>query len=575
MLKARELIAKLPNLIRRAFFKSNRRQIIMESERFKNPAVLLLAAIVAGCSQIAVVSEKSPARFQATSGTNQAIAQRIDRAQALERSQPQAALEAYVDAARDSLHELERNPANPEARRCYNFAVAGIFSVIREAKLDPWTQALRFGASSGLTLIGRNDPSKPEQNPALYDLIPTDQLRYHGTYVKEDVRQEGIGAPLVVVRHVTAEKAAEFFMPPAIYYGVTGVAEFEGSRCVLSIKDPLASETVAVEGRTYPMAANFTGALAMTLAKEKPQKLGFVRLLRPQEYASTFRVARLEPYNPNKSVVLVIHGLMDTPVTWVPLINDLRSDKDIRRNYQFWFYSYPSGYPYPYSALILRQELDAIEKRFPLGRKMVLIGHSMGGCISRTLITDTGDKLWIEGFGKPPEQTEMPAESKHLLEQAIILKHRPEIGRVIFMSTPHRGSDLASNWIGRIGSMLVKTPSRLISIGEIITAGLQPDPAALQLKRFPNSVDTLAPNNRFVVAINKVPITPGIPYYSIVGDRGRGDTPNSSDGVVAYWSSHLDGARSEFIAPCNHGSPLNPQAIAEVHRILKLNAQSR
>src|SRR5439155_22460667 len=107
--------------------------------------------------------EKYPARFQATSGTNQAIAQRIDRAQALARSQPRAALEAYVDAARDSLHELERNPANPEARRCYNFAVAGIFSVIREAKLDPWTQALRFGARRGLTVIGRNDPSEPGQ----------------------------------------------------------------------------------------------------------------------------------------------------------------------------------------------------------------------------------------------------------------------------------------------------------------------------------------------------------------------------------------------------------------------------
>jgi hypothetical protein len=146
---------------------------------------------------------------------------------------------------------------------------------------------------------------------------------------------------------------------------------------------------------------------------------------------------------------------------------------------------------------------------------------------------------------------------------------------VIFMSTPHRGSDLASNWIGRIGSMLVKTPSKLITIGQTIREAATPDPAALQLKRFPNSVDTLAPNNRFVVAINKVPITPGIPYYTILGDRGRGDSPNSSDGVVPYWSSHLDASRSEFIAPCNHSSPLNPQAIAEVHRILKDNAQSQ
>src|SRR5260370_38470883 len=99
-------------------------------------------------------------------------------------------------------------------------------------------------------------------------------------------------------------------MPPAIYYGVTGVAEFEGSRCVLSIKDPLATETVSVEGHTYPLAANYTAALAMLLAKEKPQKLGFVRLLRPQEYPATFRVARMGPYHPEKKAVRVIHALL-------------------------------------------------------------------------------------------------------------------------------------------------------------------------------------------------------------------------------------------------------------------------
>src|SRR2546430_3359360 len=195
--------SQTPNLIRRAFFKSNRRQIIMKSERFKNSAVILLAAIVAGCSQIAVVSEKPPARFQASPGTNQAIAQTIDRAQALDRSQPQAALEAYANAARDSLHELERNPANTEARRCYNFAVAGIFSVIRQAKLDPWTKPVQVGANNKLTLTGKRDLAKPEQNPTLYELVPTDALRYHGAYVKDDVKKDGIGAPLIAVRRLT------------------------------------------------------------------------------------------------------------------------------------------------------------------------------------------------------------------------------------------------------------------------------------------------------------------------------------------------------------------------------------
>jgi pimeloyl-ACP methyl ester carboxylesterase len=548
----------------------------MKTSQLRLGAGIALTLVFAGCaSPIAVVSEKPPARFQTTSGTDQGIAQTIDRAQSLERSQPLVALDAYASAAREALRDLDRNPADKEARRCYNFAVAGIFSVIRSAKLDPWNQPVRVGGASELTLTGRKDPAKPEQDPALYDLVPTDQLRYHGAYVKDDVTKDGIGAPLVAVRHLTVEKAAELFTAPAIYYGVTGLVDFEGSRCIVSIRDPLAMEAVTVDAHTYPLAANFTASLAMVLAQEKPQKLGLVRLLVPEKYAATARVARMEPYNPNKSVVLFVHGLMDTPATWVPMLNDLRADKEIRANYQFWFYSYPSGYPYPYSALILRQELDSIEKRFPLRKPMVLVGHSMGGCISRTLITDAGTKLWIEGFGKPPEQTEMPAQSKRLLEQALIFKHRPEIGRVIFMSTPHRGSDMASNWLGRIGSMLVRTPGKLLTVGRTIRETATADPAALQLKRLPNSVDTLAPNNRFVVAINEIPTTPSIPVHTILGDRGKGDSPNSTDGVVAYWSSHFDGAESERIVPSNHSSPLNPEAIAEVHRILKLNARSQ
>ena len=96
----------------------------------------------------------------------------------------------------------------------------------------------------------------------------------------------------------------------------------------------------------------------------------------------------------------------------------------------------------------------------------------------------------------------------------------------------------------------------------------------LKLRRIPNSVDTLAPNNRFVKAINTIPITPGIPYHTIMGDRGRGDAPNSSDGVVPYWSSHMDGAQSECIVPSAHPAHQNPKAIEEVRRILVLNARS-
>jgi pimeloyl-ACP methyl ester carboxylesterase len=537
---------------------------------YRHIVVSIVALAMVGCAQIAVVSEKHPGALPAGSGKSQIAAQSIERGLAEEKNQPIAALGEYVTAVRQSLTELNQNQKNVEAMRTYNFAIARIFGVIRDAKLDPWTHPLEVGAKGEFTLTWKRDP-RPEWNLALYQLIPTDELTIKGTYVEKRVTKDGIGAPLVAKRTLSDEQAAKLFVAPRIYYGITATAQFEGSRCVISAHDPSNVDSIRIDGHSYPLAADFTASYALLLAREKPQKLGLVRLLQPEKYTSTFRLARMEPYDPNKTVLLVIHGLMDTPVTWVPMMNEMYADPFIRHNYQFWFYSYPSGYPYPYSALILRQELDGMEKRFLLRKKIVVVGHSMGGCISRTLITDTGDKLWLAAFGKPPNQTNLPPETKRFLEEAIIFKHRPEIGRVIFMSTPHRGADLATNWVGRIGSALIRTPRNLLTLGQAAMEALPPDPAALQLKRVPNSVDTLAPNNRFVVAINKLPITPGVPYHTIAGDRGRGDTPKSSDGVVAYWSSHLDGANSEFIAPCDHSSPLNPQAMAEVHRILKLN----
>src|SRR5947209_5009743 len=125
--------------------------------------------------------------------------------------------------------------------------------------------------------------------------------------------------------------------------------------------------------------------------------------------------------------------------------------------------------------------------------------------------------------------------------------------------------------MGRIGAVLVKSPRMFTSVYPSTMPLLVDDAAARTLKRMPNSVDTLEPNDRFVEAVNKLPITPGIPYHSIIGDRGRGDTPNSSDGVVPYWSSHFPGAQSELIVNSDHGAQYNPQAIREVNRILKQN----
>ena len=535
---------------------------------------LITACALASCATYSKVSEKRPRYVLSTRpvGMLANAEAGIVKAMRIDRRDPLVALGEYMSAAETALGQLERSPQDETASHTYNFAVARIIATIRDAKLDPWTQPLRVPGRDGEFVLTHKPDPRPQWNPALYDFTPADQFDVRGTYVTERTTRDGIGAPVVAVGREVNKEARANFTPPRTYYGVTAIARFEGRRCVLSFEDPLATETVRVDGQIFPLAADFTVPLAVMLASTNPKKLELTRLLNPAKYAETARISRLQPYDPNKIVVLVIHGLMDTPATWAPMLNRLRGYPEIRRNYQFWFYSYPSGYPYPYSAAILRHELDAIEKRFPLRKPMVVIGHSMGGCISRLLITDAGDKLWMELFKKPPEQVPLSPESRKLFTDTLIFQHRPEIGRVIFISAPLRGSELASNWLGRIGSSLVRSPITLLEAGRDALKTTTFRSGELKLKRIPNSVDTLAPTNRFVIAINTIPITPGIPYHTIVGDQGKGDAPNSSDGVVPYWSSHMDGAKSELVVPSGHGAHQNPQAIQEVRRILILNA---
>jgi pimeloyl-ACP methyl ester carboxylesterase len=308
--------------------------------------------------------------------------------------------------------------------------------------------------------------------------------------------------------------------------------------------------------------------LAVMLRETDPKRLELSRVFNPEKYANTAAIERLQPYDPNKSIVLVIHGLMDSQATWTPMINILRADAEIRKNYQFWFYSYPSGYPYPYSAAILRHELDDLEALYPARKPMVVIGHSMGGCISRLLITDSGDQLCQKIFGKPLEEVPLSPKTRAYFRDELFFRHRPEIGRMIFIAAPLRGSDMATGWLTRLVANFIR-PARLVAQASSEMLRVAGAANSLKLKRRANGVDTLAPDSRFVKSINTIPITPGIPYDTIIGDRGRGDTPHSSDGIVPYSSSHLDGAQSEHIVPSKHNAHQNPEAIAAVLSILK------
>jgi pimeloyl-ACP methyl ester carboxylesterase len=545
--------------------------------------ILVLGALLAlsACAPLAQVREIRPS-LGAQHGTLPQLRhaeQAIAEGDNLKRADPTRAIGFYLSGVRSATSELRKDPNDRVALRDYDFALSRVFSVIHDAHLDPWTRPLHVPApNGGQYLLTHRAIANRLWRPQDYELIPADELDVRGKFVVPRVTREGAGAALVAVRHEQAPQVPLRFAPPRVYTAITAVGRFNRRKCEIEFIDPLATESINVSGRTLPSRADFTAPIALGLSSEHPEKIGFAAMLNPEKFAHTARLVQVQPYAPNKIPVLFVHGLQDTPVSWVPMVSALWSDPVFRRNYQVCVFSYPSGYPFQYSALLLRRELDTFDRTFPHHRPIVLIGHSMGGIICRLMITDSGgDKVWRYFFAKPPTRTKLSPETKALLEEALIFTPRRDVARVIFISTPHRGSVLAQNSIGRIGSSLIRKSMRVMNAGpEILRASVvQEDPTVLKLNRLPNSIDTLSPNDPFLKEMNTLSMAKRIPYHSIIGDRGRGDTPNSSDGVVPYWSSHLEGAESEKIVPSGHGAEHSPEGIAEVVRILHEHIASR
>ena len=548
----------------------SRQSAVKRLRRIQGGFVVVVIFGLSGCAHLATV-RVTPARPPAATGNDEQLQAAKACLASAERERPLLSLGDDLTAAKLSLQVLERRRNDSLAQSMYNFSVARAVENVERAKIEPWRHKIDIvNDGSNYTLVTPK-PIDPQHDPSRYDLFPTDSLKISGQFFKTRSSVEGVGAPLVAVARSENPQFRQQYRLPRVYAPVTAAIRFSGQKAELEFVDPMKSDRIALNKRTFPLAADFSAPTAMLIARERPERLGLSRVLDPQKYADTARLCQLQQYDPNRTPVIFVHGLQETGASWTPMIDTLRNDPSIRKHYQFWFFSYPSGYPYPYSAALFRRELDGMKRAFPNHKRVVLIGHSMGGMICRLMVTDSGERIWRDYFSTPPAKTPLASDTRKLLEEALVFNHRPDVERVIFISTPHRGSKFATGLIGRIGAALVRTPQPFTDIYASTKPLLIADPAARPLKRMPNSVDTLEPNDRFVEAVNKLPIAPGIPYHSIMGDRGRGDTPNSSDGIVPYWSSHLDGAKSELIVNSGHGAQYNPQAIEEVERILRMN----
>ncbi|MEM1203986.1 MAG: hypothetical protein AAGN66_12225 [Acidobacteriota bacterium] len=503
--------------------------------------------------------------------------------------------------------EAGLDPTPRAAADLYNFAVSRLITHLQTQVPDvdgpggaSWSfegPFHRFHLRFGDTGLWRTDD---------FELRPADGIEVNG--LRNRFRTRGLGAPVVAVRKELPEKPdlhRGFFPSYEYLYPLTARLRFAedrpgegGGACcltggapvaaVLDLHDPLSAESAPWRGLSVPLETDFTAPLAVLLDVFEVDAQAVLRAVRAERFLDETGLYLLEPYRPDKIPVVLIHGFQATGATWRDVFNDLRGDPLLRDRYQLWVFNYASGAPFTYSARLLRRSLDMTRARLdPQGRhaafdRMVVVSHSMGGLLSRLLVTETEDKLWRSLTEEDLEDLDLESDEVDLLREMYFVDPLPFVRRVVFIATPHRGSTLADGVLGRIGESLVRFPQELIDlsqkmlehIGQIPEGAAAQAPAedgapeALPLKRrLPASTGGFSTKDPILQTLAELPIAPKVKYHTIVGDRSRRDD-EGTDGLVPHASSHVEGAASVRVIPAGHNVHQHPVASAEIRRIL-------
>ena len=465
-----------------------------------------------------------------------------------------------------------------------------------EVRLQPGTRTLPFGTmeltldESGLSWGGYR----------LERFIPTTTLEVRG--LRNRYFRPGLGASLAAslapgaasAKVVGSERIGHLTKVP-----VTALLRFDDARASLAsgrVRGRLEvyaadhTSSVTVDGQVQPLEYDPTAALAYQLDKSPFYAMEIAAFLRAGVFAHDIPRDRtqdglfmLHPYSPGKIPVVLVHGTLSSPVRWAELVNELEGDPRIRQRFQIWIFLYDTGNPIAYSAGRLRaaltatlQELDP-EGKDPALRRMVVIGHSQGGILTKLTAIDSGTRFWDTISSKPFDAIEVNPETRALLKQSAFYTPLPFVARVVFVATPHHGALLATGRVGATAAWLVTLPVGLV--GQLAQAATMTGDEKLiaVLRRPPTAIDNMNPSNPGLQILQTIPVSSRIPAHSIIAVEGDGPKEEGNDGVVAYSSAHIDEAVSELVVRSSHSVQGNPQAIEEIRRILLEHAavQSR
>jgi pimeloyl-ACP methyl ester carboxylesterase len=472
---------------------------------------------------------------------------------------------------------------DPRFRLACDLYNAGLTKCLRMAqqagRLDPGHELhmpTRDGDGFKLSVAHHGFPWKPEEFGPFrfaedYQVVGLTNL-YRGY---------GLGVPLIGTG-TPQQRVESAHFPPEVGFPITAFFHFEGGLADLrtsragrlELFNPFTTQTATVNGRSVPLQTDLTTPLAYFLSRSDLHWAGYQGFLHVEQALQRAGIYMLEPYQPGKIPVLMVHGLLSSPLTWTTMFNDLMADSEMRQHFQFWFYLYPTGDTYLAASANLRDELAQLRHDLdPDGRdaaldRLVCIGHSMGGLVSKLLTVDSGDRFWGLVGKEPFDRLKARPETRAELERIYFFERRPEVARVVFLGTPHHGSSLSPSLPARLANRFVELPGKLMTAARDLAKenpGLFPGDL---WERLPTSLDFLAPAAPALEVLAALPPPPGVHYHSIIGDS-TGKGPQGSDGVVPVASAHLETAKSELLVPADHTHVHHhPRAVQEVRRIL-------
>ncbi len=519
-----------------------------------------------------------------------------------EKKDPREASVYYYLAAGYAYHYLfdgppgeQNNGFDPRFRLAcylYNAGLAKCLTAAQHTRqLDP-RATLTLPAVDGkepiaLRVVHKGFRLRPEEFGPLQlcsDFDVVGLANHHRTF--------GLGVPLVGSRDPAVSLPPGAYYPPQVAFPVTAFFRFEGGLAELfdhragwlELHNPLTTKDLRVAGYPVPLESDLTTPLAYYLAAANLDSAGLAGFFRPDSLGRSVGLHTLEPYDPGRIPVILVHGLLSSPLTWAPLFNDLQADPVLRKRFQFWVYFYPTGNPYLVTAAALRDDLAKMRRALdPDGKDpalddMVLVGHSMGGLVSRLLTVDGGDDFWRLISAEPIDRLQLQPATRDELRQTFYFRRQPNVTRAVFIGTPHRGSKLSPSPLGRLGAKLAGLPRELMAVTKDVLDD-NADVTPWVRERHLTSIDLLAPDAPALQLIAHRPRPPAVRYHSVIGVSARNDMLverlfgggycRPSDGVVPYDSAHLDDVESELVVPADHFHVhQHPLAILEVRRIL-------